>query len=403
MEQKIKIAIIGLIVLLFASFVIILGTLGSKQTLERRITELDSERTLLRKQAEDISAQKRALDDKYNTLNNDMKKVSQESQDAQKKYQELQAKYNELDKTRQNLLNQVKTLQKTSLTAATAVTQPVAVPAAVSGQPLAGEAYWADILKAKTELEVQIVAVRSELKNLQITNEQLQREKTNLGMDLTTLTRDNQDLKRQMAYNQKVTDSIIAELAREKNDKGLIQESIKVIKTENEVLKREIKTLSSRKSDLDRRLADAQEKNTTLEKRFDEMEVLLKDKMAAVESIKSNTETAPQKAKDESVELSPITVRPAQPAVSASRSRSEARQADNAGAFRGKIVALNRDNNFVVIDIGQDSGVSVGDTFQVYRDNKLIGKLEAIQVRQDIAACDIKDEFASVRVGDGIR
>ena len=219
-------------------------------------------------------------------------------------------------------------------------------------------------------------------------------------MDLTTLTRDNQDLRRQMAYNQKVMDSIIVELTREKNDKGLVQESVKAIKTENEVLKREIKTLSNRKVTLDRRLAEAQEKNSTLEKRFDEMEALLKDKMALAENIKTRTEAAPQKMKDESVELPPITVRPPQPAVSATKSRSE--QADT-GVFRGKIVALNRDNNFVVVDIGQDSGVSVGDTFQVYRDNKLIAKLETIQVRQNIAACDIKDEFSSVRVGDGIR
>ncbi len=398
MEQKIKIAIIGLVVLLFASFVIILGALGSKQTLERQIAELNKERTVLRQQAEDIATQKRQLEDKFNTLNSDVKKTSQENQDTQKKYQDLQARYNELDKTRQDLLGQIKTLQKTSFTTTTVV-QPVAASAAPQ-EPLAGEAYWGEILKAKGELEVQITTVRSELKNLQITNEQLQREKTNLGMDLTTLTRDNQDLRRQMAYNQKVMDSIIVELTREKNDKGLVQESVKAIKTENEVLKREIKTLSNRKVTLDRRLAEAQEKNSTLEKRFDEMEALLKDKMALAENIKTRTEAAPQKMKDESVELPPITVRPPQPAVSATKSRSE--QADT-GVFRGKIVALNRDNNFVVVDIGQDSGVSVGDTFQVYRDNKLIAKLETIQVRQNIAACDIKDEFSSVRVGDGIR
>ena len=398
MEQKIKIAIIGLVVLLFASFVIILGALGSKQTLERQIAELNKERTVLRQQAEDIATQKRQLEDKFNTLNSDVKKTSQENQDTQKKYQDLQARYNELDKTRQDLLGQIKTLQKTSFTTTTVV-QPVAASAAPQ-EPLAGEAYWGEILKAKGELEVQITTVRSELKNLQITNEQLQREKTNLGMDLTTLTRDNQDLRRQMAYNQKVMDSIIVELTREKNDKGLVQESVKAIKTENEVLKREIKTLSNRKVTLDRRLAEAQEKNSTLEKRFDVMEALLKDKMALAENIKTRTEAAPQKMKDESVELPPITVRPPQPAVSATKSRSE--QADT-GVFRGKIVALNRDNNFVVVDIGQDSGVSVGDTFQVYRDNKLIAKLETIQVRQNIAACDIKDEFSSVRVGDGIR
>jgi predicted nuclease with TOPRIM domain len=396
MEQKIKIAIIGLVVLLFASFVIILGALGSKQTLERRIAELNSERTVLNKQAEDIALQKRQLEEKFNTLNNDMKKTAQEKQDLQKKYDEL-------DKTKEDLLGQIKALKEAPPAVVSAQAQQIVAAAAANEQPPASDAYWGEILKAKGDLEVQITAVRNELKGLQITNEQLEREKSNLGLDLTSLTRDNQDLRRQLQYNQKVMDSVIAELTREKNDKGSIQENLKAIKTENEVLKRQMKILTTRKANLDRRLVEAQEKNSTLEKRFDEMEVLLKDKMSQAENIKTRTEAAPQKIKDESVELPPITVRPPQPAVSAAKPRSEARSADNSGVFRGKIVALNRDNNFVVVDIGQDSGVSVGDTFQVYRDNKMIGKLETIQVRQNIAACDIGDELSSVRVGDSIR
>ncbi len=396
MEQKIKIAIIGLVILLFASFVIILGALSSKQTLARRITELESERTVLSKQAEDIALQKRQLEEKFNTLNNDLKKTSQEKQDLQKKYDEL-------DKMKEDLLGQIKALKEAPPAVVSTQAQQIVAAAAATEQPPASDAYWGEILKSKGELEVQIAAVRSELKNLQITNEQLEREKANLGLDLTTLTRDSQDLRRQLQYNQKVMDSVIAELTREKNDKGLIEENLKTIKTENEVLKRQIKILTNRKANLDRRLVEAQEKNSVLEKRFDEMEVLLKDKMSQTENIKTMTETAPQRVKDESVELPPITVRPPQPAVSASRSRSEVRRVGNSGVFRGKIVALNRDNNFVVIDIGQDSGVNVGDIFQVYRDNKLIAKLETIQVRQNIAACDIRDELSSVRVGDSIR
>ena len=134
------------------------------------------------------------------------------------------------------------------------------------------------------------------------------------------------------------------------------------------------------------------------------MEVLLKDKMSQAENLKSQAEVAvPQRVKDESVELPPITVRPQQAAVSAAKPRTEVRPEDNSEVFRGKIVALNRDNNFVVIDLGQDAGVNVGDIFQVYRDNRLIAKLETIQVRQNIAACDIRDEVSSVRVGDNIR
>jgi predicted nuclease with TOPRIM domain len=390
MEQKIKIAIIGLVVLLFVSFLIILGTMASKHTLEREIEQLSSERSVLRKQADDIALQKRQLEERFNSLNSDMRKVSQEKND-------LQGKYDLVDKAREDLLAQIKALKEKPAAAPSYLQQPVSVAsvAPVSAPP-AADAYWGGILQAKTDLEFQLTAVRSEMKNLQISNEQLQREKTNLQMDITTLSRDSQDLRRQMEYNQKVMDSVTAELVREKNDKSIIQESVKTIKVENSTLKRQIKALSGRKIVLERKLAEIQEKNSGLEKRFDEVEVLLKDKMSQVENIKTQVNSSgQQKAGSDSVELPAITVRPQEDAASA--------QHDVLAAYRGRIAAVNRDNNFVVIDIGQDTGVNVGDAFQVYRDDKLIAKLETIQVRQNIAACDIKKELSPVKVGDSIR
>jgi chromosome segregation ATPase len=392
MEQKVRIAVIGLIVLLIISFVIILGVLSSKQTLERQITQLDNERTTLRKQADDIATQKRQLEDKFGALNNDIKRVAQEKDDLQKRYELL-------DRTKDDLLSQIKTLKEKAAAAAEtrAPSSTMTLTAPVQPAPTA-DAYWGEILKSKTDLELQVGAVRNELKNLQIANEQLQREKANLEMDLTTLKRDNQDFVRQLGYNQKVMDSVTSDLVREKNDKNTIEEGLKVIKVENNVLKRQVKSLSSRKIVLEKKVAEFQEKNSTLEKRFNEMEVLLKDKMSQVENIKTQIASPQKTAKDESVELPPITVRPA-----ADNSVSEAQSAAEASAFRGKIVAINRDNNFVVVDIGQDSGINVGDSFQAYREDKLVAKLETIQVRQNIAACDIKKELSPVRVGDNVR
>ncbi|MFA5157345.1 MAG: hypothetical protein WC532_08220 [Candidatus Omnitrophota bacterium] len=395
MEQKIKIAIIGLVVLLFVSFVIILGALGSKQALEREITQVTNERNVLRKQADDIALQRRQLEERFNALNNDMRRLSQEKE-------ELQGRYNLLDKTREDLLGQIKALKERPAPApaySAPSARTTAPAAAVVSVPPEADAYWGGILQAKTDLEFQLTAVRNELRNYQINSEQLQREKANLEMDLTSLTRDNQDLRRQMEYNQKIMDSVTAELVREKNDKGLIQESVKVIKTENAVLKRQVKALSGRKIVLEKKLTEVQEKNNTLEKRFEEMEVLLKDKMSQVETIK-NQMLMPDvatggKTQDDSVQLPPITVRP--------QEDSSAAQPDVLSAYRGKVAAVNRDNNFVVIDIGQDTGVNIGDTFQVYRDDKLIARLETIQVRQNIAACDIKKELSPIKVGDNVR
>jgi hypothetical protein len=57
----------------------------------------------------------------------------------------------------------------------------------------------------------------------------------------------------------------------------------------------------------------------------------------------------------------------------------------------------------VIIDIGEEVGIKIGQTFQVLRDNNAIGIIEVIQVRRDIAACDIKKENIPFNVGDEIK
>ena len=39
----------------------------------------------------------------------------------------------------------------------------------------------------------------------------------------------------------------------------------------------------------------------------------------------------------------------------------------------------------------------------VYRDSKYIARLEVIQVRKDISAADIKDQWSKVVVGDTVK
>jgi len=57
----------------------------------------------------------------------------------------------------------------------------------------------------------------------------------------------------------------------------------------------------------------------------------------------------------------------------------------------------------VVINLGQDAGVSVGSRFSVYRDDREIAILEVIQLRSLIAACDIVKESKTIKIGDSVK
>jgi len=389
MEQKAKFILIGLIGVSLISFFLYLQALSSRQPLVREKEELKNENTALNSKIDQLENNLRENANKINALNGELDRISKEKQEVEKKYDLV-------NKEREDLL--VKLQSRPA--------QPSVVTQEQAQVPTT-DAYWAGILKAKTDLEMQLDNLRNDLKSTKITNEELQREKSALQLDINNLNRDNEDSRRQLEYNQKLMDSISQELVREKNDKMQIQNSLKSIRNENKVLTRILKSLNSRKIALERKLQELEEKNSSMERRFSEMETMLTDKTTQINELReqldviSGSSSAATKReisqeKREAVELPEIVVRP--------QAEEQAPQAAEATISRaGSILAVNRENNFVIIDFGQNSGLRSGDTFQVYRGDNAIAAVEVIQLRPDIAACDIKSETTPIKVGDAIR
>jgi len=384
MEKNIRIVIIGLAVLLFVFFVIIIALSGAKSGLERERNELKKENAALSRKIEESVAENRRVREQMNSVVNEANKIVQDRAELLKKFEVIA-------KERDTLIEKLKKKGEMGMED--------------GRRSLAEDTYWADILKSKADLELQLEKLREQLKSISISNEQLQREKSALELDMVNLKREREDLKRQLGYvstnNQDTVDRMASDLVKERNDKIKIQESLKSIRSENSVLRRQLKSLSTRKVNLERKLMDAETELTQLKKtksmlegKFNELEVFLRENMSRLERDSSGAEALKKmKAKDEAaagedVELPPIVVR---------------QGAGTSGVLVGRVAALNKENNFVIIDLGEEAGIRVGDTFRVYRDGKAIGALEVIQVRRQIAACDIKKETSPIRVGDLIK
>jgi len=389
MERKVKIIIIVLIAILGISLFLNLSIYSAKQTVERDRNRLDNENAALRKDVNDKTQNIRRLEEKVVALNQDLDK-------ADKAREEIQKNYELVNNAKAKLIEQIEFFKARMKTEKPQAPQQGMLPAE--------DAYWAGVLKAKTDLEFQLESIRSELKNTQINNEQLQREKNTLELDIKNLNREKEDLRRQIEYNQKILNSIAQEVVRERNDKFKIQDSLKTIKAENVLLRRQLRSLVSRKINLEKKLQELKDANAGLENRFTEMGTLLKDKVAKISELKDqldafssggNIDASAQKK--ETVELPPIVVRP-QPEQPETALQEEVSSA-------GTIIGINKDNNFVIIDLGADRGVKEGDTFQVYNEgqDKAIATIEAIQVRKSISACDIKQETTPIKVGDTVR
>ncbi len=390
MEQKTRVILIALAAIIFILAALMFMTLSAKTAVEREREALKKDNETLMAQSEQERQGRLRAEEQLAALNNELDRLGRERDDLEKKCTLAERMVGELRE-------QIKAAQAKAEAAAPAPEAALAGPSA-----LGEDAYWAGILKAKKELEMQVTAIRSELKNVQIASEKVNRDRSMLELEVTNLKRENAELTRKIEYNQKLMDAIAQELVREKNDKMLIEESNRAVKNENNVLRQQLRALNTRKISLEEKIADIQDKNRSLDGRLKEMDTLLKEKMVQVEGLNkkiylqsSGAPSAPGTG-GEMVELPPIVVRPKQ-------NDGLLGAQEKTFTSEGKVLAVNRENNFVVIDIGDEANVKVGDHFEVVRNGKSIASLEVIQVRRAISACDLKTERSPVKVGDTIR
>ncbi len=185
-----------------------------------------------------------------------------------------------------------------------------------------------------------------------------------------------------------------AEIERQESNNLQIQGKLK---NDNVVLKSKIKALNNEKKILEEKINSFADENISLTSKLNEVGVILRNKAAEIEGLKNQSISGMPgqvvfNEANRSVELTPITVHP----LSSSYSPDEV-------PFIGKVLTINRENSFVVINLGQDAGVTVGSKFSVYREDREIAILEVIQIRSLIAACDIVKESKTIKIGDSVK
>lgn len=376
-KEKIKFIVIGLAGILAVSILINLQSHIAKKAIERERNSLKSENVILSQKIEEYLKERKQLQERVGALNNDLEKISQEKETLSKEKEEAQAKFEAIVKERDALAEKLKTV----------AAGPVSTKE---------EAYWAGILQSKTNLSLQIDNLRQELNTLQIDNEQLRQE-------LEGLTREKEDLEQQLNYSQRTSDNISSQLVIEKSAKLQMQNELKPVKNENAILRRQLKSLSIRKIKLENQLRQLQEEKSGLERRLNEIGLFLEDRFSREKDLELKSQLD---AAREAVELAPIIVRPQTAPGGVTPGQTERPLTQERGTqvyAGGSVLEVNKEHNFAVIDLGQNTGIKMGDTFRVYRGGKVIATIEVIQVGESVSACDIKKQTAPVEAGDTVR
>ncbi len=258
----------------------------------------------------------------------------------------------------------------------------------------------ASLLQEKASLQVKIENLQQELAKNATEIIDLKQNTSNMQIQIDQLTHEKEEMNRDIKYKADMVNNLSLELARTKNDKKFVSDNFEKINQENKDLRNELKKLVTSKSSLEKSIVKMSEDKNQIQKQLEGTEGVIQSKIDEIWEIKNSIDETFKQAKmgngSNEVELPPIVVNSSGPAVNANPGTI------NPG-LNGKVVSINPDNNFVIVDIGEKSGVNAGDTLSVYRDSKYIAKLEIIQVRKDISAADIKDQWSKIQVGDVIR
>ena len=342
-----------------------------------------------------------ALSREINTITDDRDKWKRRIETIQKERDKLMVKISDLNKKLDEKI-EAKIVYKE--TPPQIVEVPIDVSTAPSIAPGSGrivdEQYWANLLKEKASLQVDIRDLKNGLTEKSIALVEIKQKNEDMKLEVNTLKSEKEEIETKVQHTADMIDNISLELARTKNDKKFISNRAKKLNDENKELRRKMKKLVSVKNALEKSIVRITREKDKIRNQLGRTETLIQSKIDEIWDIKDELDHSIRLSKNSTfpneVELPPIV-------VSSTGAVESFNTGEVASGFDGQVISINEPNNFVIVDIGENSGIHLGDNLSVYRDSKYIARLEVIQVREDISAADLKDQWSKIKVGDIIR
>lgn len=297
-----------------------------------------------------------------------------------------------------------------SLPASSKVIVPAVLGVVVLG---AGGMMYSAQVKQTRQFQQQLVTAQQQINQLQLQNQDLTQKLQDLQAQRQALDERVASLRSQLTASasnvERMQTSLKAmqdehdQLAAERSQ---LQQQVALVTEEREAVKRDLARLQSQKAEADRSLAQSRERITLLDRDYRK----LKDRMAQLEArplagvdplvtidpsgnstshaASTSAEAAPVLTVSGAVELPPIIVGKGQVTTST--------------PVRGRLMEVNREHNFIVVDKGSLDGVRMGMTFDIVRSGNMVGRATVVRVRPQLSACDIQRAKTPtpVQVGD---
>lgn len=376
--------------------VIVLGLTGITLKIVGDKNALTKERDKLLKEKTDLTEVNDELQGRYNKL----ERESQEKDDRIQKIQEeldrlttqkadLQRQRDDLTRQRDELVEKLKEKPK-----AEAQMQVRPDVSSTGGLTPMSEEYWADFVKAKAALQVQLEDLNRQYNEAKIRMVEFDKVNKELAIKIDELTKERDRLDKDMQIKEREMNNVSRDLVSEREARRIALEELLKLRGENVGLKRELSMLNKEKAQLQSNIKDIVEKKNTLEQKISGVESIMKAKSLELDELQRDLTTTIKGRPEEmtresaSVELPPIVVKPG---------------VDGRGV-RGEVLAVNPQEKFIVVNLGENAGVTPGSLMRVMRGSREIGTIEVVETRKEISAADIKEitEGFSIQEGDTV-
>jgi uncharacterized protein YoxC len=256
-------------------------------------------------------------------------------------------------------------------------------------------------------IESQFNLTRQERDGLQAQVGTLEQAKAQLESELGRVRDDLASTKKQlaetMAQQEELSKSLQAMEGRKNEVDSLTgtidqmtQELLGVRRDRDQLAKR-VGELEQEQQDLQGRLSSTETERATLEKQLAEFK-----RVPTVELGKVVVSTEQDLPKGRVARPAPKVETTTVPM----RSQSAERASTASGvAAQGQVVVVNREYDFVVMDIGKNQGIAIGQKFEVVRGSDVLGTVKVEKVYDDLAAAAILSDadVTAIQEGDTVR
>ena len=254
------------------------------------------------------------------------------------------------------------------------------------------EDHWADFVRDKAALEARLEILSKTLFDEKIKITKLDKENKVIGMEMDQLVAEKKRLLDEIKFKERTLRIISLDLVSEREVRGGIADEVKKLRRDNVNLKGELVAASKELLKLQDIFKVVVDKKEVLEDQITDAGIILQEKSFVFDELQTQLVEVIKEGKklvlkeSVSVELPPIIVKPAVPGLK---------------ELQGEVIAVNHEEKFVVVDMGESSGLRPGALLKIMRGDRKIGVVEVIETRKEISAADIKKVNSGYTIQEG--